>query len=55
MYRLGTTLDRLHRSEGQTMAEYALLIAVIAIVVIVAAVMLGGNVSSTLHNNAGYL
>ncbi len=36
------------------MAEYALLIAVIAIVVILAAVLLGGNVSSTLGNAASY-
>ncbi|MEO6859358.1 MAG: Flp family type IVb pilin [Solirubrobacteraceae bacterium] len=48
-------MDRLRSSEGQTMAEYALLIAVIALVVILAAVLLGGNVSSTLHNTATYV
>jgi Flp pilus assembly pilin Flp len=47
-------MDRLRGSEGQTMAEYALLIAVIAVVVILAAVLLGGNVSSTLRNTASY-
>jgi Flp pilus assembly pilin Flp len=46
---------RLQVSAGQTMAEYALLIAVIAVIVIVAATLLGGNVSSTLHSTATYL
>jgi Flp pilus assembly pilin Flp len=33
------------REEGQTMAEYAVLIAVIAIVVVIAATTLGGSIS----------
>jgi Flp pilus assembly pilin Flp len=45
----------LRGSAGQTMAEYALLIAVVAVVVIVAATLLGGNVSSTLHSTANHL
>ncbi len=36
------------------MAEYALLIAVIGLVVIVAAVLLGGGISSTLRGAANY-
>jgi Flp pilus assembly pilin Flp len=46
---------RLRAAAGQTMAEYALLIAVVAVVAIVAATLLGGNVSSTLHSTANYL
>jgi Flp pilus assembly pilin Flp len=46
---------RLQFSTGQTMAEYALLIAVIALIVIVAASLMGGNVSSALHSTANYL
>jgi Flp pilus assembly pilin Flp len=37
---------RMGRDEGQTMAEYGILIAVIAIIVIAAAVLLGGSLSS---------
>jgi Flp pilus assembly pilin Flp len=33
------------REEGQTMAEYAILIAVIAIVVVIAATTLGSSIS----------
>jgi Flp pilus assembly pilin Flp len=33
------------REEGQTMAEYAVLIAVIAIVVVIAATTLGSSIS----------
>jgi Flp pilus assembly pilin Flp len=37
---------RFGRDEGQTMAEYGILIAVIAIIVVVAAVVLGSNLST---------
>jgi Flp pilus assembly pilin Flp len=37
--------ESLGRHNGQTMAEYGILIAVIAVVVIAAAVLLGGNLS----------
>ena len=43
---------RLGRDEGQTMAEYGILIAVIAIVVVVAAVLLGGNLSTLFSSTA---
>ena len=36
----------MRNEEGQTMAEYGILIAVIALVVIAAAVLLGGSISS---------
>jgi Flp pilus assembly pilin Flp len=45
---------RLSGASGQTMSEYALIIAVIGLVVIVAAVLLGGGVSSTLGKAASY-
>lgn len=44
---------RFRNQEGQTMAEYGILIAVIAIVVIVAAVLLGGSISSLFNSTAG--
>jgi pilus assembly protein Flp/PilA len=40
------------RSEGQTMAEYGILIAVIAIIVIVAATVLGGSISALFNGTA---
>jgi Flp pilus assembly pilin Flp len=55
MDRIAKIARRLRGSAGQTMAEYALLIAVVAVVVIVAATLLGGNASSTLHSTANHL
>jgi pilus assembly protein Flp/PilA len=43
---------RLGRDEGQTMAEYGILIAVIAVIVIVAAALLGTNLSSLFGSTA---
>jgi len=43
---------RMGRDEGQTMAEYGILIAVIAVIVIVAATLLGGNLSSLFSSTA---
>jgi pilus assembly protein Flp/PilA len=40
---------------GQDLAEYALLIALIAIVVIAAVTLLGGNISAVFNNIAGAL
>lgn len=37
---------RMRNDEGQTMAEYGILIAVIALVVVAAAITLGGSLSS---------
>jgi pilus assembly protein Flp/PilA len=36
---------RMRQEKGQTMAEYGILIAVIALIVVVAAVVLGGSIS----------
>jgi len=44
---------RARREEGQTMAEYGILIGVIALVVIVAAVVLGGSISSLFSSASG--
>jgi Flp pilus assembly pilin Flp len=44
---------RARYEQGQTMAEYAILIAVIALVVIAGAVLLGGSISA-LFNNAAH-
>jgi pilus assembly protein Flp/PilA len=43
---------RMGRDEGQTMAEYGILIAVIAIIVVVAAVVLGTNLSTLFSSTA---
>jgi Flp pilus assembly pilin Flp len=48
-------LSRLTSERGQTMAEYGILIGVIAIVVVAAAVLLGGSISDLFHNSATHL
>ena len=54
LYDFVTTLTvRLRSQDGQTMAEYGILIAVIALVVIVAAIALGGSISSLFGSTAG--
>jgi pilus assembly protein Flp/PilA len=50
---VGALVTQLRREEGQTMAEYGILIAVIALVVIAAAVLLGGSISSLFNSTAG--
>jgi Flp pilus assembly pilin Flp len=40
------------RRDGQTMAEYGILVALIAIVVVAAAVLLGGSVSTLYSSSA---
>jgi pilus assembly protein Flp/PilA len=44
--------DRLAREEGQALVEYALILALIAVVAIAALTLLGGNVTSILSNIA---
>jgi pilus assembly protein Flp/PilA len=55
-YRLSTMIQsfvtRVGLDRGQTMAEYGILIAVIAIIVVVAAVVLGTNLSNLFHDTA---
>jgi Flp pilus assembly pilin Flp len=43
------------REDGQTMAEYGILIAVIALIVVLAAVTLGGSISSLFSSTSGSL
>ena len=43
-------IESFKRVEGQTLAEYALLLALIAIVVIVAVTALGGQIESVFNN-----
>jgi pilus assembly protein Flp/PilA len=40
---------------GQTMAEYGILIAVIAVIVVLAATLLGGSISSLFNGTSGSL
>jgi pilus assembly protein Flp/PilA len=42
----------MRNEKGQTMAEYGILIAVIAIVVVVAAALLGTNLTSLFNSTA---
>jgi pilus assembly protein Flp/PilA len=39
-------IERMRAEDGQTMAEYGLLLAVIAVVVVAAALLLGQSISS---------
>jgi Flp pilus assembly pilin Flp len=50
-----TALVRLRTERGQTLAEYGILVAVIAIVVIVAAIAFGGALSQLFGNNASHI
>lgn len=43
---VSSLVARMRDEEGQTMAEYGLLLAVIAVVVVAAAVFLGNSISS---------
>jgi pilus assembly protein Flp/PilA len=52
MYFFGTLMLRVRREEGQTMAEYGILLAVIALVVIVVAITLGGSISALFSKTA---
>lgn len=48
-------MARFRREDGQTMAEYGILIAVIAIIVVVAATLLGSSISSLFNSTSGKL
>ncbi len=43
-------LPNLEREEGQTLAEYALILALIAVVVTVAVIALSGSISGIFNN-----
>ena len=44
---------RLRESKGQTMAEYGLIVALVAVVTVVAWTLLGTNVTATINSVAG--
>lgn len=50
---LGGLAARLRRQEGQTMAEYALILALIAVVTAAVILTLGGQISSVFNNITG--
>jgi Flp pilus assembly pilin Flp len=52
MDRLRALVFRFRAQSGQTLAEYGILVSVIAIVVIVAAVLFGSNVLGLFNSNA---
>ena len=52
LHLINALVSRVRRSEGQTMAEYGILIAVIALVVVVAATLLGGNLTGLFSSSA---
>jgi Flp pilus assembly pilin Flp len=53
--RIRTTLLRLDSQDGQTMAEYAILLGVIALVILAAAVFLGTGLSSIFISTAKHI
>jgi pilus assembly protein Flp/PilA len=46
----GLSLRNLEREEGQTLAEYGLILALIALVVIIAVTVLGGQINDIFKN-----
>jgi Flp pilus assembly pilin Flp len=52
MYFFTTLMFRVRREEGQTMAEYGMLIGVIALVVVAVAVILGSSISNLFSSAA---
>jgi pilus assembly protein Flp/PilA len=48
-------IESLKREEGQTLAEYALLLALIAIVVVAAVTLLGGQLNAVFGRITGEL
>jgi Flp pilus assembly pilin Flp len=50
-----TLIPSIRREEGQTMAEYGILIAVIALVVVVVAITLGGAIASLFGSTGSHL
>ena len=52
---LGSLHKQLTRQAGQTMAEYGILLAVISLIVVLAATLLGANVSTLFSSTGGSL
>ena len=52
---IGALRTRMRLERGQTMAEYAILVAVIALVVLVAALLLGSSISHLFGSTASHV
>jgi Flp pilus assembly pilin Flp len=52
---VATLMVRMRNEDGQTMAEYGILIAVIALVVVAVAVFLGSSISALFGSTASHL
>ena len=52
---LGSLVARLQREEGQTMAEYALLLTLIVVAVTAVIALLGGQIASVFNSVTGQL
>jgi len=50
---LQTLAGRLDREDGQTMAEYAVILSVITVVVLLALALLSGNITNVINRIAG--
>lgn len=55
MWSLTKCYLRLREEKGQTLAEYALILGLIAVVAITAVTLLGGHVSSLMNTVAGQI
>jgi Flp pilus assembly pilin Flp len=49
------TPTRIHTEQGQTMAEYGVLLALVTITVVTSAALLGGAISTVLQHVATFL
>jgi pilus assembly protein Flp/PilA len=52
---VGMLVARMRSQDGQTMAEYGILIAVIAVIVVLAATLLGSSISSLFNSTGTHL
>jgi Flp pilus assembly pilin Flp len=55
LLKLFDYLERLNREDGQTMAEYGVVLAVITIAVFGALALLSGNIVNAINRVAGYI
>jgi Flp pilus assembly pilin Flp len=55
LLKLFDYLERLNREDGQTMAEYGVVLAVITIAVFGALALLSGNIVNAISRVAGYI
>jgi pilus assembly protein Flp/PilA len=53
MSALAKAYVRMRENKGQTMAEYGLIVALVAVVTVAAWTLLGGNITNTITSIAG--